>query len=102
MAQPPLLTFSPAKIANCDRLGIKCHKPEKTNDDLYPGYNDAIKSRVAALGAEFFDPYVSIEDSSQLYDEDRILYSDTDHLSVYGGRWLYENVAAQGASLLKF
>lgn len=102
MAQPPLLTFSPAKIANCDRLGINCHKPEKTNDDLYPGYNDAIKSRVAALGAEFFDPYVSIEDSSQLYDEDRILYSDTDHLSVYGGRWLYENVATQGPSLLKF
>lgn len=102
MAQPPLLNFSPSKIENCNRLGIPCFKPEKTNNDLYPGYNDAIKQRVADLGAEFFDPYATIEDRTQLYDDDRVLYSDIDHLSVYGARWLYENIAAEGPTLLQY
>ena len=102
MAQPPLLTFSPSKIANCHRLGIDCPTPDKTIDDLYPSYNDAIKQRVTALGAAWFDPYDSITDSGQLYDEDRVLYSDMDHLSVYGGRWLYENLGAGKSTLLQY
>ena len=102
MAQPPLLNFSPSKIENCNRLGISCFKPADTTNDLYPDYNDAIKLRVAASGAEFYDPYSAIDDSSQLYDDDRVLYSDRDHLSVYGARWLYENIAAKGSTLLQF
>ncbi len=102
MAQPPLLTFSPSKIANCNRLGIDCTQPEAAIDDLYPSYNDSIKQRVTQLGAEFFDPFATIKDSSQLYDDDRLLYSDTDHLSVYGGRWLYQQVNEQASTLLKF
>jgi hypothetical protein len=89
MAQPPLLNFSPSKIENCNRLGIRCPRPEQAMSERYPAYNDAIRARVEALGAEFFDPYIAVEDSSQLYDEDRLLYSDMDHLSVYGGRWLH-------------
>ena len=95
MAQPPLLNFSPAKIENCNRLGIKCPKPETAINDLYPTYNNSIKQRVLQLGVEFFDPYESIEDTGQLYDGEKLLYSDTDHLSVYGGRWLYDNIVAQ-------
>ena len=102
LAQPPLLTFSPSKIANCHRLGIACPKPAVAIDDLYPSYNTAIEQRVTALGAVFFDPYTGVSDSSQLYDGDRLLYSDTDHLSVYGGRWLYENMARQESTLLQF
>ncbi len=101
MAQPPLLTFSPAKIANCDRLGVHCLTPEQHVSELYPVYNDTIEARVNALGAEFFDPYKNIEDVTQLYDDDRILYSDMDHLSVYGGRWLHQQMAERGAELLQ-
>ena len=101
MAQPPLLTFSPSKIENCNRLGVNCPKPSTVVDALYPSYNDAIKQRVTNLGAEFFDPFENIEDATQLYDGEKLLYSDTDHLSVYGGRWLYENSGPQGAALLQ-
>ncbi len=101
LAQPPLLTFSPSKVANCDRLGITCPKPAETVSELYPSYNDVIAQRASSLGAEFFDPYAGIEDTSQLYDGDRILYSDTDHLSVYGGRWLYQQLADTTPSLLQ-
>lgn len=101
MAQPPLLNFSPSKIENCNRLGIACPKPTQAINDLYPSYNDAIKQRVTGLGAEFFDPYATISDRSQLYDEDRLLYSDIDHLSVYGGRWLYQHIAGLESTLLK-
>lgn len=101
IAQPPLLTFSPSKVANCDRLGIPCPKPDNTVSDLYPNYNDSIRQHVTALGAEFFDPYEVIDDTSQLYDGDHILYSDMDHLSVYGGRWLYEQYAAKGSTPFK-
>lgn len=100
LAQPPLLTFSPAKVANCDRLGIHCPKPSKFISDLYPIYNETIEKRVTALGAEFFDPYENVQDVTQLYDEDRILYSDMDHLSVYGGRWLYDHIAKQESGIL--
>ena len=99
MAQPPLLTFSPSKIANCKRLGITCPVPESTIDEGYPGYNSEIEQRVKALGAEFFDPYAAVEDATQLYDEDRLLYSDMDHLSVYGGRWLFEKAGTQQSTL---
>jgi len=102
IAQPPLLTFSPSKIANCHRLGIGCPTPASSVNDLYPRYNDAIKQRVTALGADFFDPYTAIDDTSQLYDDDRLLYSDTDHLSVYGGKWLYDNLAKREPTLLQF
>ena len=102
MAQPPLLNFSPSKVANCNRLGIGCAKPDNATSDLYPGYNNAVKQRVTELGAEFFDPYATIKDNTQLYDEDRLLYSDMDHLSVYGGRWLYENVATQASTLFQY
>jgi len=100
IAQPPLLTFSPSKIANCHRLGIGCPTPASSVNDLYPRYNDAIKQRVTALGADFFDPYTAIDDTSQLYDDDRLLYSDTDHLSVYGGKWLYEAISSGTPILL--
>jgi len=99
MAQPPLLNFSPSKIANCDRLSVRCPRPASAVNDSYPGYNNAILKRVSALGAEFFDPYTTIEDTTQLYEDDQLLYSDTDHLSVYGGRWLYKNRSEQAASL---
>ncbi len=102
MAQPPLLTFSPAKVANCDRLGLPCPKPANLIDDLYPQYNEAVRQRVTALGAEFFDPYTSISDTSQLYDGEKILYSDMDHLSVYGGRWLYNQINGKESELLKY
>ncbi len=100
LAQPPLLNFNPPKIENCRRLGISCPKPASDVDDLYPTYNDSIKLRVTALGAEFFDPFDSIEDTTQLYEDDKLLYSDMDHLSVYGGRWLYENLAARESTPL--
>lgn len=100
MAQPPLLNFSPPKIENCRRLGVSCPMPANTIDDLYPSYNDSIEKRVTALGAEFFDPYTNIEDTTQLYEGDKLLYSDMDHLSVYGGRWLYENLSSQQKALL--
>ena len=54
------------------------------------------------LGVEFFDPYATVEDINQLYDGDKLLYSDTDHLSVYGGRWLYEQLATQKIDLLDY
>ena len=101
MAQPPLLNFGPSKVENCNRLNIACPKPEKAINELYPTYNAAIKTRVTKLGAEFFDPYTSVEDPSQLYDQDKLLYSDTDHLSVYGGQWLYSLISKQGTELLK-
>jgi len=100
MAQPPLLTFGPSKIENCNRLNVACPKSENAINSLYPVYNDAIKQRVTALGAEFFDPYQAVEDPTQLYDGDKLLYSDMDHLSVYGGRWLYEKIAPQASELL--
>ena len=100
MAQPPLLTFSPAKMANCNRLGIPCAKPADSVSELYPKYNDTIRDRVTALGAEFFDPYEHVQDITQLYDEDRVLYSDMDHLSVYGGRWLFSQMKDNGSSFL--
>jgi len=100
MAQPPLLTFSPSKIENCKRLGINCPTPDSTIDHQYPGYNTEIQQRVNSLGAEFFDPYASVEDITQLYDGDKLLYSDMDHLSVYGGRWLHEKLAKHQSPLL--
>ncbi len=102
MAQPPLLNFSPSKIENCNRLGITCPKPATSVNDKYPGYNKAVEQRVTALGAEFFDPYAEITDNSQLYDDDKLLYSDMDHLSVYGGRWLYQQIATKSPSPLQF
>ncbi len=102
MAQPPLLNFSPAKVANCDRLGVPCPKPASPINDLYPAYNDAVRQRVTSLGAEFFDPYTGINDISQLYSDDKLLYSDMDHLSVYGGRWLYERKNAQAETLFEY
>ena len=96
------MNFSPSKIENCNRLGVPCPKPANSINDLFPAYNDAIAQRVTALGAEFFDPYVNIEDSSQLYEEDRLLYSDMDHLSVYGGRWLYQQLTKGGAAPIQF
>jgi len=100
MAQPPLLNFGPSKIENCNRLNVTCPRPEAAVNPLYPAYNEAIKQRVTALGAEFFDPYQAVEDPTQLYDGDKLLYSDMDHLSVYGGRWLYGKVATQASELL--
>lgn len=102
MAQPPLLTFSPSKIANCNRLGIACQIPAKAIEELYPRYNDSIKQRVEQLGATFFDPYAAVKDSTQLYDGEKLLYSDMDHLSVYGGRWLHQQQAGQQASLFTY
>lgn len=101
MAQPPLLNFSPSKIENCNRLGITCPRPADSVNELYPSYNVAIERRMTALGATFFDPYATMGDSTQLYDADKLLYSDTDHLSVYGGKWLYDNVAASASTLLQ-
>lgn len=102
MAQPPLLNFSPSKVANCDRLGISCPGPADPVNDKYPLYNEAVKQRFIAQGVEFYDPYTSITDVSQLYEGDKLLYSDADHLSVYGGRWLYEQNRAQASTLLKY
>ena len=101
MAQPPLLNFGPPKIENCNRLNVDCPTPDNSVNDLYPAYNLAIEARVTKLGAKFFDPYTAIEDPTQIYDEDRLLYSDTDHLSVYGGQWLYSKISKQGTELLK-
>lgn len=100
MAQPPLLTFSPSKIENCNRLGISCPKPQAAISDRYPQYNQAIRQVVAGTGAQFFDPYTHIDNHSQLYQGDKLLYSDMDHLSVYGSRWLYEQLADQQPGLL--
>jgi peptidoglycan/LPS O-acetylase OafA/YrhL len=100
MAQPPLLNFGPSKIENCNRLGLACPQPDSPINSLYPTFNEVVKERVQALGAEFYDPYESITDPSQLYQQDKLLYSDMDHLSVYGGRWLYEQSAATGSNVL--
>jgi len=102
LAQPPILNFSPPKFENCRRLGFSCNKPATAINELYPIYNDVFKQRVTDLGVEFFDPYSAVEDINQLYDGDKLLYSDTDHLSVYGGRWLYEQLARQEIDLLNF
>lgn len=99
MAQPPLLSFGPPRVENCSRLNISCPKPDAQISPLYPEYNAAIQRRVTGLGAEFFDPYVSVDDPAQLYDGEQLLYSDMDHLSVYGGRWLYNKSAEQGSVL---
>lgn len=101
LAQPPLLNFSPSKLENCNRLGLACAKPTTSVSNLYPNYNNVIKKRVTELGVEFFDPYTTIENADQLYDDDKLLYSDMDHLSVYGAKWLYEHLAKQSIELLK-
>jgi len=102
LAQPPLLNFSPPKFENCQRLGFSCAKPNTPISSLYPSYNKVIKQRVTDLGAEFFDPFTTIENTSQLYDNDKLLYSDMDHLSVYGGRWLFEQLDKKDIELLNY
>ncbi|MFC3121282.1 acyltransferase family protein [Agaribacter flavus] len=88
LAQPPLLSSSPSKISNCLRLNVKCGAPPYLLSS-YPEYNGVIERLVNNVGAEFFDPYAYVSDKSALGDGVRLYYSDADHLSVYGARWLY-------------
>lgn len=52
LAQPPLLTVNPAKIANCARLALDCRHKVKFSKK-YPTYNQIIRKTVIDAGGEF-------------------------------------------------
>ncbi len=96
LAQPPLLTVNPAKVSNCIRLGVHCDT-NITISDEYPKYNELVKNIVISNGGEFVDPYAYVSDKKAYRDGDILYYSDDDHLSVYGAKWLAKAYEGSGA-----
>lgn len=94
LAQPPLLFANPAKISNCKRLGFDCGE-NITISSSYPAYNELVKKIVDANGGIFVDPFQFLPDPMKTHDGSRFYYSDFDHLSVYGSRWLYDETHEQ-------
>ncbi|WED20618.1 acyltransferase [Vibrio sp. JC009] len=88
MAQPPLLKFSPTKLQNCSRLGLNCIVDEYYSDQ-YPDYNKVVEKVTTLSGVEFFDPYTYVKHPKTIEEKGKLYFSDNDHLSVYGGDWLY-------------
>ena len=88
MAQPPMLDFHPTKVFNCGRLSLPC-KQSGEFSDAYPKYNNRLHTLLTVEGIEFFDPFEYL-DKPMIYKTDgKLLYSDADHLSVIGSKWLY-------------
>ncbi len=100
LAQPPLLTVNPAKISNCIRLGVHCDQDVSVSDQ-YPKYNELVKNIAVSNGAEFLDPYAYVPDFKTYRDGDILYYSDDDHLSVYGAKWLAQLYENAGASIFQ-
>ena len=90
LAQPPVLSVNPSKIANCSRLEIDCEFSLDFKNS-YLEYNQVIKDLALNAGARFVDPYEGLDNPYQIKNEDYTFYSDFDHLSVYGARWLSDN-----------
>lgn len=90
LAQPPILNINPSKLANCNRLNLDCDVKLEF-DSSYNEYNAAIRALAKETGTSFFDPYEFLPDKFQIREGERSFYSDFDHLSVYGARWLYQN-----------
>ena len=96
MGQPPLLKSNPAKISNCVRLNIECGV-DITFDDKYPKYNEEIKKIAIRNGADFLDPFEFVSDYQKYREGNILFYSDKDHLSVYGSRWLASQFSSEGS-----
>ncbi|MGF1753161.1 acyltransferase [Vibrio makurazakiensis] len=88
LAQPPLLNENPAKLFNCKNINISCSDAIELSDS-YPIYNDEIKKVVLNSGGEFFDPFKFVSNVGIYSEQERLFYSDRDHLSVYGNEWLF-------------
>lgn len=89
LAQPPILNSSPLKIYNCKRLDLQC-----SNNLNFVGlqsiYNDVFDQLAKSSGIVFFNPY-SDKISSKLLSSNKA-FSDSDHLSVYGGEMIADYI----------
>lgn len=102
LAQPPLLSFNPSKAANCQRLGLNCSIPVSISDS-YPKYNSIIEELALEYDIKFIDPFDYVDNRFAINHESTLYYSDNDHLSVYGARWLQKNFSKNSTdSLLDF
>ena len=90
LAQPPLLTVNPAKIANCARLELDCIQDVRFSKK-YPTYNQIVRKAVIDVGGEFLDPFDYVEDRKMYTQDGMYYYYDRDHLSLYGNKWLSKN-----------
>ncbi|WP_462173754.1 acyltransferase family protein [Pseudoalteromonas xiamenensis] len=88
LAQPPMLAFEPDKVYNCSRLKIPCEMTKSFIDDN--SHNELIKKIALDAGVEFYDPFQNINRSELLSKDNKVHYYDSNHLSVYGARWLFE------------
>lgn len=89
VSQPPYLYSNPSKLFNCDRLSISCAS-NITFKESYIKYNRAIEKFAIENGLDFHDPFENVSNPFIIKYNDRTLYSDFDHLSVFGSRWLFE------------
>lgn len=99
LGQPPILTVNPSKLANCKRLNLDC-AAQMSISTAYPEYNKSIREIVQKTGAVFIDPYDFVADKESLGNGDVFYYSDFDHLSIYGARWLYNESEADVEELI--
>ncbi|MGD8173143.1 acyltransferase family protein [Vibrio sp. TRT 21S02] len=100
LGQPPLWKSQPSKVYNCNRLGFSCDESIEISSK-YPLYNDKVKAVAEENKVIFVDPFEHIKNINQLSYEGKLLYSDDDHLSVYGSQWLYEQFGSINLTSLK-
>lgn len=89
LGQPPLWKNQPSRVYNCRRLGFDCNETILLSEK-YPSYNHRIRLIAEDLNVLFIDPYDYVSNKNLLTDNGRLLYSDDDHLSVYGSKWLFQ------------
>jgi hypothetical protein len=99
LGQPPILTVNPSKLANCRRLNVDC-AAQISISNAYPEYNKSIRQIVQKMGAVFIDPYDFVTDKMSVGNGKVFYYSDFDHLSVYGARWLYNESKTEVEELI--
>ena len=99
LGQPPILTVNPSKLANCRRLNVDC-AAQISISNAYPEYNKSIRRIVQKMGAVFIDPYDFVTDKMSVGNGKVFYYSDFDHLSVYGARWLYNESKTEVEELI--
>ena len=89
LGQPPLWKNQPSRVYNCRRLGFHCDETILLSEK-YPSYNNRVRLIAEDLNVLFIDPYDYVPNKNLLTDNGRLLYSDDDHLSVYGSKWLFK------------
>ena len=94
MAQTPKWSSSISKLWNCSRVFGKCNNDVSLMND-FKEYNMLMRRFALLHNVLFWEPYSNIKNNETPFDSlNRPLFFDDNHLSRYGGQFMFENFSS--------